>query len=197
MTQMTSFPRFGVMPLGEEIATFGKYEDAQRAVDVLADAGFPVQKVSIIGTDLRMVERVTGRMTFSRAALSGVLSGMWFGLMMGLLWVVLGSPDFMPVVWGVSVGAIFGALFGLAAHSLSGGKRDFTSVSQVVATRYGLRCETDVAARCRQTLVDKGISVALPGQPQVVDLTIPPKYGERIVPGEPAPPTAPWGPAQQ
>ncbi len=92
---MSTWPRFGVIPLGEEIATFEKYEEVQRAVDVLADAQFPVQKVSIIGTDLRMVERVTGRMTFGRAAFSGALSGMWFGLMIGLLWLLLGAQDFL------------------------------------------------------------------------------------------------------
>lgn len=187
---MSTSPRFGVIPLGEEIATFEKYEEVQRAVDALADAGFPVQKVSIIGTDLRMVERVTGRMTYGRAALSGALSGMWFGLMMGLLWLLLGAQDFSPVLLGVSVGAIFGALFGLAAHGMAGGKRDFTSVSQVVATRYGLRCEQDVAARCRQILVERGIRLPAQYQPPVVDLTEPPRYGERIAPPA-APPATP------
>lgn len=179
MTQMSSWQRLGVIPLGEEIATFEKYEQAQAAVDALADAGFPVQKVSIIGTDLRMVERVTGRMNLGRAALSGALSGMWFGLMIGLLWVIVGAPDLSPVVLGVTFGAVFGALFGLAAHALSGGKRDFTSISQVVATRYGLRCETEVAFRCRQVLTARGI-VTPPVAPAVVDLTEPPRYGERI-----------------
>lgn len=186
MTQMSSWQRLGVIPLGEEIATFEKYEEAQKAVDALADAAFPVQKVSIIGTDLRMVERVTGRMNLGRAALSGALSGMWFGLMIGLLWVIVGAPDLSPVVLGVTFGAVFGALFGLAAHSLSGGKRDFTSVSQVVATRYGLRCETEVAAQCRQVLTERGV-IAPPTVPRTVDLTEPPRYGERIAPTGPEP----------
>lgn len=186
MTQMNSWQRLGVLPLGEEIATFEKYEAAQAAVDALADAEFPVRKVSIIGTDLRMVERVTGRMNFGRAALSGALSGMWFGLMIGLLWVIVGAADFSPVVLGVTLGGVFGALFGLAAHALSGGKRDFTSISQVVATRYGLRCETDVAFRCRQILQERGI-IAPAARPPVVDLTEPPRYGERITPPETGP----------
>ncbi len=187
---MSTWPRFGVIPLGEEIATFEKYEEVQRAVDVLADAQFPVQKVSIIGTDLRMVERVTGRMTFGRAAFSGALSGMWFGLMIGLLWLLLGAQDFSPVLLGVSVGAVFGGLFGVAAHAMSGGKRDFTSVSQVVATRYGLRCEHDVAARCRQVLGERGFRLPTAYQPPVVDLTEPPRYGERITPAPPSGPVA-------
>lgn len=181
MTQMSSWQRLGVIPLGEEITTFEKYQEAQAAVDALADASFPVQKVSIIGTDLRMVERVTGRMNLGRAALSGALSGMWFGLMIGLLWVIVGAPDLSPVVLGVTFGAVFGALFGVAAHALSGGKRDFTSVSQVVATRYGLRCETEVAFQCRQVLTERGI-ISRAVAPPVVDLTEPPRYGERVQP---------------
>lgn len=190
MTQMSSWQRLGVMPLGEEVATFEKYEAAQAAVDALSDAGFPVQKVSIIGTDLRMVERVTGRMNFGRAAFSGALSGMWFGLMIGLLWVIVGAPDLSPLLVGISIGAVFGALFGLAAHAMTGGKRDFTSVSQVVATRYGLRCETEVAYRCRQLLIERGVLVPPPA-PSAVDLE-PPRYGERITPAQETP--ADWGP---
>jgi len=45
------------------VARFDDYEDAQRAVDRLSDDGFPVANLDIIGTDLRLVERVTGRLT--------------------------------------------------------------------------------------------------------------------------------------
>ena len=41
--------------------------------------------VSIVGNDLKMVERVTGRLSYPRVALSGALSGMWFGLFVGVM----------------------------------------------------------------------------------------------------------------
>jgi hypothetical protein len=45
------------------VAKFGDYESAQRAVDRLSDDGFPVEKLDIVGSGLRLVERVTGRLT--------------------------------------------------------------------------------------------------------------------------------------
>lgn len=56
--------RGGGMPRGEEVASFASYAEAQHAVDSLSDEGFPVQCLTIIGTDLRQVERITGRMSW-------------------------------------------------------------------------------------------------------------------------------------
>ena len=61
------------------VARFDDYETAQRAVDHLSDDGFPVEKLDIVGSDLRLIERVTGRITNGRAAAAGALSGMWMG----------------------------------------------------------------------------------------------------------------------
>ena len=67
------------------VASFGTYEEAQEAVDRLSDSGFPVENIDIIGSDLRTVERVTGRLTKRNAAAAGAASGAWFGLFIGLL----------------------------------------------------------------------------------------------------------------
>ena len=48
------------IPRGEAIARYTSYADAQKAVDYLADQQFEVAKVSIIGSDLKSVEQVTG-----------------------------------------------------------------------------------------------------------------------------------------
>ena len=42
------------------VARFDEYSSAQRAVDWLSDDGFPVEQLDIVGSDLRLVERVTG-----------------------------------------------------------------------------------------------------------------------------------------
>jgi hypothetical protein len=47
-------------------ATFDDYASAQRAVDRLSDDGFGVDKLDIVGSDLRLIERVTGRLTKAR-----------------------------------------------------------------------------------------------------------------------------------
>jgi hypothetical protein len=41
------------------VARFDEYETAQRAVDRLSDDGFPVENLDIVGSELRLVERVT------------------------------------------------------------------------------------------------------------------------------------------
>ena len=51
------------VPKGDTVGSYNSYLDAQKAVDYLADQQFPVQMVSIVGNDLKMVERVTGRLT--------------------------------------------------------------------------------------------------------------------------------------
>src|SRR5438094_8182838 len=67
------------------VTSYADYAAAQRAVDRLSDDGFPVEHLDIIGSDLRLVERVTGRLTKARAAAAGAASGAWFGLLIGLL----------------------------------------------------------------------------------------------------------------
>src|SRR2546421_231090 len=67
------------------VGSYSKYEGAQRAVDFLSDDKFPVERTAIIGSDLKMVETVLGRLTKGRAALAGAGSGAWFGLLVGLL----------------------------------------------------------------------------------------------------------------
>jgi len=70
------------------LGTYDKYEAAQEAVDYLSDHEFAVENCMIVGTDLRQVERVTGRLTRARVAGAGALSGMWMGLFVGLIFAL-------------------------------------------------------------------------------------------------------------
>ena len=79
------------MPRGDEVASFASYAEAQHAVDSLSDDGFPVQCLTIIGTDLRQVERITGRMSWGRAVASGAGSGLWVGLFFGAMMSLVGN----------------------------------------------------------------------------------------------------------
>jgi hypothetical protein len=139
------------------IATFDDYRDAERAVDELSDRGFPVERVSIVGRDLRLVEHVTGRMTLGRAALQGALSGALVGALIGWLFTVFNWFD--PVVargWlildGLWFGALAGALFGLLAHALTRGRRDFASVTAMRADRYDVMVDDAVADEAAKLL---------------------------------------------
>lgn len=157
MNRNANVPRVPTLPSGEQVASFSTYLEAQKAVDHLADKEFPVQHVTIVGTDLRMVERVTGRLTYSRVALAGLATGAWFGLFVGLLLSIF-SPDqvFAPILPAMAIGAAFGILFSVISYSLTGGKRDFTSSSQIVAASYALLCAPEHAHRARGILIDLG-----------------------------------------
>ena len=67
------------------IGVFSNYSDAERAVDHLSDTGFPVQRVAIIGSDVKMVEQIIGRLNYGGAALRGAGSGAFAGVLIGCL----------------------------------------------------------------------------------------------------------------
>ncbi|CAN5531498.1 hypothetical protein BH23ACT6_BH23ACT6_10580 [soil metagenome] len=140
------------------LGVFDKYEDAQQAVDYLSDEEFPVENCMIVGTDLRQVERVTGRLTGSRVAAGGVLSGAWLGLFVGLIFALFANSGdaLMTILYCVGFGAFFGVVWALIGYAMTQGRRDFTSVSQVVATRYEVLTEHKHAERARELLDAKG-----------------------------------------
>ena len=152
---MSAHEQYSDIPRGQVVATYDTYLEAQRAVDYLSDHEFPVQHVSIVGSDLRMVENVLGRLTRGRAAAAGAASGAWFGLFVGVLLAVFASGDtneLALVLSGVVYGALFGAAFGFVGHAMSGGRRDFTSRSKIVASSYEIRCTWAEADRAREVL---------------------------------------------
>lgn len=136
------------------LGTFDEYAEAQRAVDYLSDQEFPVQNVMIVGTELKQVERITGRLTYGRAAAAGAASGAWFGLFIGLMLGLFAEEGgwMVTVLSAAVVGVVFGAVFGLVSYAMTGGRRDFTSVTQVVATKYEVLVEHKLLARAQELL---------------------------------------------
>ena len=136
------------------LGVFEKYEEAQAVVDYLSDQEFPVDQCMIVGTDLKQVERVTGRLTTGRVALGGVTSGVWLGLFVGLIFALFApTGDALVTVLGaVAFGAFFGVVWALIGYGMTRGRRDFVSVTQVVATRYEVLTEHKHADRARELL---------------------------------------------
>jgi len=139
----TTNPRVQVptMPDGTEVGSYRTYQEASNAVDYLSDNGFDVTAITIVGTDLHMVERVTGRLTMGRVAASGAGSGALWGAFMGLMLSFASSAASGIGLWlaiGLAGGALFGALISMGFYAAAGGDRDFTSQSQVVASRYAV-----------------------------------------------------------
>ena len=142
-------------PSRRVVASYDNYADAERAVDYLSDNQFPVEKVAIIGTGLKTVEQVAGRVTTGRAALMGALQGgmigLLFALFLGLFFTV--AQDFIGVLlYGLGVGILFGAIFGAVAQAAQGGRRDFASVRSMQAERYEVQVEQTEADRAEELL---------------------------------------------
>jgi hypothetical protein len=140
----------------QSLGVYDKYEQAQKAVDFLSDREFPVENCMIVGTELKQVERVTGRLTTGRVALGGVLSGVWMGLFIGLVLSVFGdgTSALAVILSTVVIGALFGMIFALAGYAATRGQRDFSSVSRIVATRYEVLVEHKHVARGRELLAE-------------------------------------------
>ena len=152
---------FPTLPKGETVASFETYPEAQAAVDKLAKAAFPVKELAIVGTDLTSVERITGTLSWGRAAGAGALSGAWFGTFLGLLFFIFAptGASLGILASAVLIGAGFGMIFSVVSYSVNRRRRDFTSVMQVLATSYAIMTEAAHADRARTLL---GVDAPIP-----------------------------------
>ena len=142
-------------PTGVPIGTYPTYAKAQEAVDYLSDNHFPVENVTIVGTNLRLIEQVTGRLTRAAVVRAAATTGAIWGLFIGSVVSLFGGDATSFLVVGlvtVLIGAGFGALSGWMAYAATGGRRDFTSRKDVVATSYEVLCEVRVAEDARNLL---------------------------------------------
>ena len=142
------------------VARFDDYAAAQHAVDQLSDSGFPVGKLDIVGSDLRTVERVTGRLTKARAAMAGAVSGLWAGLLIGALLALFtsGHAWIGVVAAAAGLGVLWGGIFGFTAHAATRGRRDFSSVRGLSAGRYDLIAREGAADKARSMLAQLGLT---------------------------------------
>ena len=136
----------------QSLAIYDDYEAAQKTVDFLADEAFPVENCMIVGTDLKRIERITGRLSTSRVALGGVASGAWLGLFVGVIFALFTEESAVTtIVSTVLFGMLFGVIWALLGYAMTRGQRDFQSVTQVVATRYEVLVEHKVGSTGART----------------------------------------------
>jgi hypothetical protein len=147
-------PVFPTLPRGDVLGSYETYQEAQAVVDRLAKAEFPVKQVAIVGSDLKTVERVTGKMTYGRAAGAGAASGAWFGLFIGLVLFLFSTTANALVYVGAAalIGAGFGMLFGIVSYTMNRRRRDFTSTHQVLASRYEIIVDSSLVIRAQELL---------------------------------------------
>jgi RsiW-degrading membrane proteinase PrsW (M82 family) len=144
----------------QSLGVYDDYAAAQKAVDFLADKEFPVENCLIVGTDLKQMERITGRLSSGRVALGGLLSGAWLGVFVGLIFSLFGEEDPLAMILATALfGALFGVIWAMVGYAATRGRRDFSSVSMIVATRYEVLVEHKHAVRGRELLA------TMPGAP--------------------------------
>jgi hypothetical protein len=137
----------------QSLAVYDDYAAAQKAVDFLSDKEFPVENCMIVGTDLRQVERITGRITTTKVAAGGALSGLWLGLFVGIIFALFDSGSGLATIITTALfGTLFGTIWGLVGYAATRGQRDFSSVRVVVATRYEVLVEHKLLLRAQELL---------------------------------------------
>jgi hypothetical protein len=146
-------PAFPSLPKGDVLGSYETYPEAQAVVDRLAKAEFPVKEVSIVGSDLKTVERVTGKNSWAKAAGAGAASGAWLGLFFGLILFLFGSEvQIAYALAAILIGAGFGMALMMASYAINRRRHDFTSVNQVLASRYEVLVEASLLIRAQELL---------------------------------------------
>jgi hypothetical protein len=148
------------VPQGEVVAEFGQYHQATAYVEKLISKNFPAGMIAIVGKDLRSVERVRGKLSYGRIALSGALTGAWLALIVAF---VFGAS--IPGVDGtvgatgsyissVLIGAGVGMLWSVLRYSMNRSKRGFLSQQQIVAATYQVQVPMTLVADARAAAED-------------------------------------------
>jgi len=146
-------PAQPTLPRGAVLGTYETYLEAQRIVDRLSKADLDVATLAIVGNDLKTVERITGKLSYARAAGGGAASGAWFGLFLGVVFLLFAPSSSLSIVAAAAlIGAGFGMLFGIVSYALNRRRRDFTSVNQVLASNYQVVIEPELLATAQQLL---------------------------------------------
>lgn len=149
-----------VVPKGFVVGEYASYQEAAGLVDRLINADFAPAKISIVGSDLKLVERVRGRLGYGRVALSGAMMGFWLGLLFALLIgagieaTPEGAINYLPDQFFsvLVIGAGVGMLFSILRYALARNKRSFLSQQMPVAQRYEVIVPESDAAVAQQII---------------------------------------------
>ena len=172
---------------GEKIADYATYQGAQQAVSQLIQGDIPARDIAIVGHGLRSVETITGRLGYAAAARSGAINGVLLGLLFSAIFV-LGTPNaaIQLFVGVMLVGIAVGMLLSIITYTLVRRRRDYTSITQVIADQYEVTVLPRSIQRAREI-------IGRPMPPQTSGLPAPavppaseqPEYGERARPVAP------------
>lgn len=163
--------------IGEMVASMRDYEMAQKTVSKLIAGEVPARDIAIVGQGVRTVERVTGKLGYATAARSGAINGVLIGLVLSAV-MLFGTPD-APIslfLGFIMVGVALGMIMSLVTYSIVRRRRDFASMTQMLADHYEVRVQPGSLAKARQVLGAERPAATR----REVDLSKPPQFGERL-----------------
>ena len=155
---MADHPRHRRVPFtpAEIVASFATWDEAQRAIDFLADRRVPLRHLTVVTRELQLVARGPlggyARTIMARAE-SGAISGAFVGCVLGIL--VAAPPATSPLVLGLSgvtLGAVGGGLLGFCQRAWSRRAIAHDLVRSVKAGRYDLMATAGAADTARRLL---------------------------------------------
>lgn len=151
----------GGLPKGDLLGNYRTYEEAQQTAGTLVEGGIDVSALSIVGRDIRMVNRLRKRPGYPAVVLRSATQGAFFGLLIGLLLSAVAPADDNFQLWGALVmGIAIWVIFGVIGQALRNRRPGFAATSQVVAVSYDLVCDFSVTGQAQHLLRTGGRSMA-------------------------------------
>jgi hypothetical protein len=137
------------------IASSEWYGDAERAIQSLARHGFPVERVTLVGRGLSLVERVSSAGSrldaiLGSATWSGVAGG-GVGLALGALGTPVGGAGLL--LWGLLLGVVIGALFGVLTNR-DAQDLGYDSLAIIKADRFDIAVDSEYAEEAEALISD-------------------------------------------
>ena len=147
-----------VVPEGETVGSFNTYAAAVDCVDQLIRHDFPAPMVAIVGSDLRTVERVKGKLSYGRVAIQGLITGSWLGLIVSFFvptgTSTTGTGNGISSLAAIVIGAGIGMLVNIVRFSVTRSRHEFTSGSAVVAASYDVVVPHPLADQAKKAIAD-------------------------------------------
>lgn len=141
------------VPDGETVASFDNYAAAVDCVDQLIRHDFPAPMVAIVGSDLRSVERVRGKLSYGSLALRGLITGSWLGLLVSLFLPVPANGSVAASTGAaIVIGAGLGMLLNILRFSLTRNRHEFSSSSAVIAAKYDVVVPHPMAQQAKDAM---------------------------------------------
>ncbi|MEV5962125.1 general stress protein [Kribbella sp. NPDC051952] len=136
------------------IAAVSSFDDAQRTVVYLRSYGMDAGSLEVVGAELRQTERQRV-VPVAKLAGVGALQGALLGVLAAIFITLVAETTLTGlavVVWGFVYGVLIGGLWGLFRGLVR--NRPDALTTNVVPTRYEVRCPSDELAIAQTLLAD-------------------------------------------